>query len=95
MSEPATRSRARVLETFVATSRGGLRTLDCELVEDLAATPGGAVRLEYVIVAPFLTRGERHRYPMSWSLDYPAAKRSEEARGIAHRLACQMWGERC
>jgi hypothetical protein len=77
-----------VVLRFKATSRDGIHTLDCELVEG-----DTAIHLEYVIVALFVSRGERRRQSWGWCRDYPRWKLWQEATEAAHKIACAMWGE--
>jgi hypothetical protein len=77
-----------VIAKFEGLAASGFHTLDCELVEE-----GDNIHLEYVIVAPFTSRGERRRQTWCWSTDYPKDRLLREARAEADKLSSAMWGE--
>ena len=72
---------------FIAESSGGVPTLHCELVEE-----SGCIHLDYEIIAPFVSKGERRRQTWCWHKEYPEARLLGEAVTSARRIADQMWG---
>lgn len=74
----------------IATSRDGLPTIKWELVEDDA---NEAIHLDYEIIGPFVTKGERRRQSWCWSQSYPKHLLVKEAHEAAGKIARGMWGE--